>query len=148
MLLAALFENTAEMSANLLRFSQSLTVNSRHVLVYENPALQAKAKACIPVNELLTKANKESPDPRVIRDALLIELLNWFKHEFFKWFDRAHCQACNQPMDSKGEGEPTMEDILHGANRVELYQCSKCGSVDRFPRYNDPGLKSCDYPCS
>nr|CAG4634793.1 EOG090X06HD [Alona affinis] len=127
------------MSANQLQFSQTLTVNSRHVLVYENPALQAKAKACVPVNELLSRANKQAPDPTAIRDALLVELLNWFKNEFFKWFDAAQCQACNRPMESQEPGVPSTEDVLYGANRVENYECSQCRATDRFPRYNDPG---------
>lgn len=122
-------------------FNQRLVINSRHVLVYENPALQAKAKASVPLNELLSKAKNQchSTDSQVLRDALLIELLNWFKNEFFSWFDAAHCQVCNVSMQNRGNGVPTSEDVRYGANRVESYLCGTCGATDRFPRYNDPG---------
>ncbi len=29
------------------------------------------------------------------RDALLLELLAWFKHEFFAWVDTVRCGECN-----------------------------------------------------
>lgn len=38
-------------------------------------------------------------------------------------------------------GQPTAEDLRWGASRVELYGCNLCGTVTRFPRYNDRTLK-------
>lgn len=32
---------------------------------------------------------------------------------------------------------PTPEDRARGANTVELYKCSQCESLTRFPRYGD-----------
>nr|CAG4641704.1 EOG090X06HD [Eurycercus lamellatus] len=129
------------MSSNLEDFSQRLFINSRHVLKYENPSLQAKAKACIPLSELLsrTKESCESTeDSLLFRDALLVELLNWFKNEFFSWFNAAHCGSCDKPMYNSGHKVPTAEEVRFGANLVEQYRCNTCGITDRFPRYNDP----------
>nr|CAG4649340.1 EOG090X06HD [Scapholeberis mucronata]SVE93625.1 EOG090X06HD [Scapholeberis mucronata] len=131
------------MSHLQVEFLQRLTINSRHVLKYENVTLQAKAKACVPLPELLTRTQQNcssdaKSDPKLFRDALLVELLTWFKNDFFTWFDAAHCNSCNRRMENAGLGVPTAEDVKYGASRVEKFKCSLCGATDRFPRYNDP----------
>nr|SVE75132.1 EOG090X06HD [Daphnia dolichocephala] len=131
------------MSHLQVEFLQRLTINSRHVLKYENHELQSIAKACVPLSDLLARAQQNcsheaASDSKVFRDALLVELLNWFKEDFFTWFDVAHCKSCNRPMQSAGSGVPTADDLRYGAHRVEQFNCSLCGARDRFPRYNDP----------
>nr|CAG4638458.1 EOG090X06HD [Cyclestheria hislopi] len=42
-------------------------------------------------------------------------------------------------MEVRGACQPTTEEIIYGAQRVENYACGKCGQTGRFPRYNDPG---------
>lgn len=132
------------MSHLQIEFLQRLTINSRNVLKYENAELQAKAKACVPLSDLLARAQQAcsrdaKSDTKLFRDALLVELLTWFKNSFFTWFDAAHCATCNSSMQSVGLGVPNAQDVRYGANRVENYKCSTCGATDRFPRYNDPG---------
>lgn len=77
------------------------------------------------------------------REIFIMELLNWFKNDFFQWFDHGSCgnescQRFGQPMSVKGSGQPTLEDMMFGASRVELFHCKLCGSEERFPRYNHP----------
>ena len=122
-------------------FLESLKSNSRHVLRYENASLKAKAKSCIPLSELLSSAKSkcDSNDTKILRDALLLELLDWFKSKFFTWFNAGHCTICNQTMQNMGHVVPSVEDVRYGANRVESYKCERCGATERFPRYNDPG---------
>ena len=132
------------MSHLQVEFLQRLTINSRHVLKYENTDLQTKAKACVPLTDLLARAQQScsseaKTDSQLFRDVLLIELLNWFKNSFFTWFDAAHCSTCNERMQNMGLGVPTASDVRYGAHRVENFKCSSCGATDRFPRYNDPG---------
>lgn len=39
--------------------------------------------------------------------------------------------------ESVGGARPNMAELAYGANRVEIYRCSKCpGAITRFPRYN------------
>ena len=123
-------------------FLESLKSNSRHVLRYENATLKAKAKSCVPLSELLNSAQTkcDSNDTKVLRDALLLELLDWFKNKFFTWFNTGHCASCNQTMQNMGNVVPSAEDVRFGATRVELYKCEGCGATERFPRYNDPGI--------
>lgn len=122
-------------------FLESLKTNSRHVLRYESNQLKEKAKACVPLSELLALAKSKcnSSDSKVLRDALLIELLDWFKNKFFTWFNAAHCNSCNKSMQNMGHVVPSSEDVRYGAHRVESYKCESCGGTERFPRYNDPG---------
>ena len=120
-------------------FQQQLDIESKRVLVYERVDLQLKARACVPLDQLMQKAREQSTCELELRDMLLVELLNWFKQDFFSWFNTAHCNACNVAMIHNGLENPTREDLFFGAERVESYKCAACGKTDRFPRYNDPG---------
>ncbi|CAF0975287.1 unnamed protein product [Rotaria sordida] len=81
------------------------------------------------------------------RDLLLIELLRWFKEEFFTWFDHPNCDRCQKSMDFFQYVQPTREEQEQGgAHKVELYKCSNCSSQYRFPRFNAP-LKLLETRC-
>jgi hypothetical protein len=57
------------------------------------------------------------------RDLLLLELLRWFKEEFFTWFDKPNCDRCQISMNFLEYTQPTREEREIGhANRVELYR--------------------------
>lgn len=124
--------------------------NLSRVQIYERRDLQEKALACIPVSELTRKAQlaminyassatpaKEKRDPG-FRDFLVMELLHWFKESFFSWVDTLKCSHCGGTTTNIGAGEPTANEIAGGASRVELHGCSKCGTHERFPRFNHP----------
>lgn len=124
-----------------LTFQNRIVTESKRVLVYEDINLQAKAKLCVPTSALTIKAQESVATNSNIdlKDAFLIELLEWFKQDFFTWFDTPHCDSCSCDMIANGMAIPSSEDIKYGAHRVELYRCQNCNSVERFPRYNDPG---------
>ncbi|KAL1475802.1 hypothetical protein MTO96_037016 [Rhipicephalus appendiculatus] len=127
-----------------------IKTNLSRVQIYERRDLQEKALACIPVSELTRKAQltminyassatpaKEKRDPG-FRDFLLMELLHWFKESFFSWVDTLKCSHCGGSTTNIGAGEPTADEFAGGASRVELHGCSKCGTHERFPRFNHP----------
>ncbi|KAG8516247.1 Peptide-N(4)-(N-acetyl-beta-glucosaminyl)asparagine amidase, partial [Galemys pyrenaicus] len=124
-----------------------LRSNIQHVLVYENLALQEKALACIPVQELkrrsqekLSRAKKLDKGTNLSdEDFLLLELLHWFKEEFFHWVNDILCSKCGGQTKSRGESLfPNDDELKWGANRVEDHYCDKCQFSNRFPRYNHP----------
>ncbi|CAL4065500.1 unnamed protein product, partial [Meganyctiphanes norvegica] len=127
----------------------TLKTEFERVMIYENTSHQEKARKVIPVNELSQRARKslqaanKSDDkdskPLDFQDYLLLELLSWFKNDFFRWFDVPHCSHCQMKMVSAGSLTPTQEDLEWGANRVEGSRCQKCGASHRFPRINHPG---------
>jgi peptide-N4-(N-acetyl-beta-glucosaminyl)asparagine amidase len=124
------------------------------VLLYENPAMQFMAKRCIPIGALQELAAKKEDAMKAalkegdadsktklpnFNDFVLLELMNWFKTQFFNWVDAPPCEVCGSATEARGSAEPTPEDLKYGATRVENYWCSKCSRYERFPRYNHPG---------
>lgn len=72
-------------------------------------------------------------------DHLLLELTQWFKRDFFRWFDCGWCDNCRCNMASKGSVPPTKHELEGEANNVEYFQCQMCGRDGRFPRYLNVG---------
>ena len=117
--------------------------------MYEDVALQHKARACIPLDELREKARKRcdaarQPNTRSssavvdLQDMFLLELLAWFKQTFFDWVNAPKCDGCGGSMQAAGMVEPTPQELRWGASRVENYLCGMCRTHTRFPRYNHP----------
>ncbi|CAG0894471.1 unnamed protein product [Darwinula stevensoni] len=117
----------------------TLRVHSADVMQYERPELRKKARSLIPVRELETQAEAKAPSESDFCDFLLLELMHWFKQEFFSWFNAPTCPQCSLEMSSIGHLEPSPEELLWGGSRVEGYQCQQCLTTSRFARYNHPG---------
>uniref|UniRef100_A0A2K5MTR6 Peptide-N(4)-(N-acetyl-beta-glucosaminyl)asparagine amidase n=1 Tax=Cercocebus atys TaxID=9531 RepID=A0A2K5MTR6_CERAT len=124
-----------------------LQSNIQHVLVYENPALQEKALACIPVQELKRKSQEKLSRVRKLdkgtnvsdEDFLLLELLHWFKEEFFHWVNNILCSKCGGQTRSRDRSLlPNDDELKWGAKKVEDHYCDACQFSNRFPRYNNP----------
>ncbi|KAG5346346.1 NGLY1 amidase, partial [Acromyrmex charruanus] len=134
-------------------FFDRIVGHFRDVLYYEDPNLQKKAKRVVPVVQLeiatMTKMrdlqksfkleNAEATFSQfeaelIAKDLFLLELLHWFKYEFFKWVNNPKCPTCFT--------ECTYENVIHSINphcsRIELYRCQKCNIVVEFPRYTHP----------
>lgn len=130
------------------RFFSKIQNSLVHVLMYEDPTLQKKARAIIPVETLkkeahrkleeIKKAEKAAVTSIDFRDLMLLELLAWFKNSFFSWVDAPKCDNCGGETQSVGMAEPTPDEIQWQANRVENYKCNRCQRFVRFPRYNHP----------
>ncbi|KAI2528625.1 N-glycanase 1 [Homo sapiens] len=120
-----------------------LQSNIQHVLVYENPALQEKALACIPVQELKRKSQEKLSRARKLdkginisdEDFLLLELLHWFKEEFFHWVNNVLCSKCGGQTRSRDRSLlPSDDELKWGAKEVEDHYCDACQFSNRFPR--------------
>ncbi|KAJ8335198.1 hypothetical protein SKAU_G00408370 [Synaphobranchus kaupii] len=113
---------------------------------YESPALQQKALECVPLPRLraaaqrrLQQAQEAEPECGLSgQDMLLLELLGWFKGEFFSWVNCLLCSHCGGPTQSAGSLPPSAEDLRWDAGRVENHRCNACQNSTRFPRYNNP----------
>lgn len=151
--------------------SGTLQSNFQHVLLYENPELQQKARSCIPYKQLLSAAQQklklaqeaETGSCHVTtcsimyfwwnaekwwicfgicvecklgeEDFLVLELLRWFKHDFFSWVDCLPCNSCGGPTQNSGSLSPAIDDLRWGAERVENHYCQSCQLCTRFPRF-------------
>uniref|UniRef100_A0AAR5PYV4 Peptide-N(4)-(N-acetyl-beta-glucosaminyl)asparagine amidase n=2 Tax=Dendroctonus ponderosae TaxID=77166 RepID=A0AAR5PYV4_DENPD len=116
-------------------------------LRYESPELLARARQLVPVIELelaaqsrfrvLQKQSKlnQVELPVSIQEMLILELLRWFKEDFFTWVDSPLCENC--------QGESTFSHMATDPNlnaytkRVEMHRCSQCHHLSPFPRYED-----------
>ncbi|TRY66944.1 hypothetical protein TCAL_03733 [Tigriopus californicus] len=128
-----------------LEFFQKLEAEKSHVLKYEDPNAQDLARQVIPVGKLedLARAKFDqvkAQDPNVqdplLNDLVLLELMNWFKTDFFTWMDAPKCDSCGGKTDHAGYRVPTQVEQIDGAGRVEGYNCSICQKEIRFPRYH------------
>jgi peptide-N4-(N-acetyl-beta-glucosaminyl)asparagine amidase len=97
----------------------------KRVQSYEDKNLRHYIRSSIiPLDDFNRKiSNKKTSTDIDKRDLLLIELLRWFKEEFFTWFDKPNCNRCKISMKFVNYTEPTREERNNGdASRVELYQ--------------------------
>uniref|UniRef100_A0A3B3CP77 Peptide-N(4)-(N-acetyl-beta-glucosaminyl)asparagine amidase n=1 Tax=Oryzias melastigma TaxID=30732 RepID=A0A3B3CP77_ORYME len=139
-----LFEMGFEESS--MGFFLILQSNFQHVLQYESPELQQKARSVIPHQELadaaergLKQAREADPGCKLgAEDFLVLELLRWFKLDFFSWVDSLPCSRCGGPTQNAGSLSPSSDDLHWGAQRVENHFCQPCQLSTRFPRYNNP----------
>lgn len=113
-----------------------------HDTTNKNLALQA-----IPV-ETLKKQAQERLDQKGIpaerrelefKDELIRQLLHWFKNQFFTWVNAPKCSFCAGETKLIGGAHPNQEEHRYHAGTVEVYSCTVCSTVTRFPRYNHPG---------
>ncbi|XP_074918567.1 peptide-N(4)-(N-acetyl-beta-glucosaminyl)asparagine amidase isoform X2 [Chelonoidis abingdonii] len=136
---------SAAMEAETI-FFKTLQSNFQHVQVYENQSLQKKALASIPVQALKERAQEKLAQAKKMDggthvnedDFLLLELLQWFKDEFFQWVNNLPCSKCGGQTESKGILSPNDEDLRWNASKVENHHCNQCKVSNRFPRYNNP----------
>ncbi|XP_072781826.1 peptide-N(4)-(N-acetyl-beta-glucosaminyl)asparagine amidase isoform X2 [Taeniopygia guttata] len=140
-----LFEMGFQEAANILKTLQ--TKFEGLVLMYENPSIQQKALAAIPLQELKSKAQKKLAQATRLdkgahvneEDFLLLELLDWFKTSFFHWVNSLPCSRCGGQTEPKSDYLlPTDDDLRWDASRVENHYCNQCQLSNRFPRYNNP----------
>ncbi|KAM6899468.1 peptide-N(4)-(N-acetyl-beta-glucosaminyl)asparagine amidase [Xenentodon cancila] len=129
-----------------MSFFVTLQSNFQHVMQYENPELQQKARSVIPHQELssaaqykLKEAQEADPECKLgIEEFLVLELLRWFKKDFFSWVDCLPCSQCGGCTQNTGSLSPSADDLRWGAQRVENHFCQSCRLSTRFPRYNNP----------
>ncbi|XP_026415030.1 peptide-N(4)-(N-acetyl-beta-glucosaminyl)asparagine amidase-like isoform X2 [Papaver somniferum] len=113
-------------------------------LMYEDPTRQQAARKMVPVDELeekalvsLAKEGNFKPSKAEQDHAFLLQLLFWFKQSF-RWVNAPPCDGCGSGTINCGMTNGLPSEIQYGGSRVELYRCSSCSRVTRFPRYNDP----------
>uniref|UniRef100_A0A8C6TNH4 Peptide-N(4)-(N-acetyl-beta-glucosaminyl)asparagine amidase n=1 Tax=Neogobius melanostomus TaxID=47308 RepID=A0A8C6TNH4_9GOBI len=133
-------------SLSSMNFLVTLQSNFQHVMVYENPEIQRKARSSIPHEQLSSNAEKRMQEAKEAdpgckvgkEDFVVLELLRWFKQDFFSWVDALPCSRCGGRTQNTGALSPSTEDLRWGAQRVENHFCQTCQLSNRFPRYNNP----------
>ncbi|PRP84896.1 hypothetical protein PROFUN_07550 [Planoprotostelium fungivorum] len=133
-----------QMNQEQRQMLQRLMSGFSTVSQYEDPTMQAKARSTVPLKELKERVKKALGD-RVVdessppfRSELLKQLVFWYKHEFFSWCNSPKCNQCGGETKGIGGAQPDRQEAMHQAHVVEVYRCTVCNSITRYPRYNDP----------
>ena len=86
----------------------------------------------------LEKRESENTNAQLDYDDLLVlELLHYFKNDFFTWVNNPKCSCGSEDVESKG-GKRGTPGNLDQISIIEVYQCKRCGQLVEFPRINNP----------
>lgn len=114
------------------------------VRLYEDLVRQEAARKTVSKEELeekalvsLAKEGNFKPSKAQEDHAFLLQLLFWFKQSF-RWVNEPPCDRCGNNTVSQGMGAALPSELGFGGSRVEIYRCTFCRTITRFPRYNDP----------
>ncbi|XP_014365605.2 peptide-N(4)-(N-acetyl-beta-glucosaminyl)asparagine amidase [Papilio machaon] len=118
-----------------------------NVLLYERDDVQEKARELMPLVSLELKAiervrdhqrklkvGEVEGDDLSFELALLLELMAWFKNEFFEWIDKPECEFCGGETAISSVGQRKLETETC---TVEVFKCKSCERDTLFPRFND-----------
>lgn len=92
------------------------------------------------VEEREQSAAREGRTGLAYEDFIVLQLLQYFKKDFFTWFDKPECTSCDNGLASvrfKDVSLPPSPNP-HDIGRIENYICDECAKTYTFPRYNDP----------
>ena len=103
------------------------------MLIYEDADLKRKALRCIPAERLRQDAeqkysnykssNHGDAQPFDLNEFLLVELLAWFKNEFFSWVNQAVCESCgNASTVFRMNAAPNHSEQTWMVSNVEVYE--------------------------
>lgn len=116
-----------------LTFANRLNQSFNHVMIYEDHDLRNKCLQKIPATKLQSSArakylsyteNNQEIAPYDERDFLILELLDWFKNEFFRWTNQPDCPSCNsnKNMIFLKNDKPNFNEATWNASNVEVYK--------------------------
>uniref|UniRef100_A0A0K6S5Q1 Uncharacterized protein n=1 Tax=Chromera velia CCMP2878 TaxID=1169474 RepID=A0A0K6S5Q1_9ALVE len=105
---------------------------SNHAKCYLREDFQAQARAVMPMSALSQTDGSPLEKTKV--------LCEWFKKDFFSWVNTLPCQLCGAKQTKNiGIVGPITEEEREGwASRVEQHKCTKCETITRFPRFQNP----------
>lgn len=136
-------------SSNIRQVQQSMSqpmIKSIHTHLnclqpYESPAALDKALESIDLGKIyenVDRREKENSNHKLnYDDFVVLELLRYFKNDFFTWVNSPSCPCGSTEVLNKGAKLP------NGPNPdqisiIEVYECKKCHRIVEFPRINNP----------
>ena len=120
--LIAKFEQLKQANSIKLKLNQQ---NSNFIKNYnQNNLLIAKQEIPIFIRNLSSKKDQ------------IIKLLNWFKSDYFQWVNNPVCCSCKSTKTILLSTESaSIQESYFDVSRTEIYKCSDCFLLTRFPRY-------------
>ncbi|KAI5969357.1 PNG1 [Candida margitis] len=109
---------------------------------YKDPAALDKALDTIDlakIYENVERRERENTNPKLkYDDFVVLELLRYFKHDFFTWVNSPSCQCGSPDMVNRGIKRPDSANNPDLVSIIEVYQCRNCNHTVEFPRINNP----------
>ncbi|EGW32864.1 peptide-N(4)-(N-acetyl-beta-glucosaminyl)asparagine amidase [Spathaspora passalidarum NRRL Y-27907] len=139
--------NHAELQESLvLPVCQSIHVHANCVDVYKNPNYLNEVLDTIDLATIYMNVDKRENEPDKnpnlkYDDFVVLELLQYFKHNFFTWVNTPKCPNCQDEKNVESKGSIPFNRTLPNPDEisiVEHYQCFQCGTNIQFPRINNP----------
>jgi len=137
-------------AASIREIEQSVSlpvVKSLHTLSnclarYDDPNALDKALDAIDlanIYENVERRERESTNPALsYDDFVVLELLRYFKHDFFKWVNSPSCQCGSSEVVNSGIKRPDPSNNPDEISIIEVYRCQKCNQYVEFARINNP----------
>ncbi len=111
-------------------FFNQLKIFLQRVLSYENENLLKMARSVIPIDELKRRRPSDVNTEFEKEFGLLIELMQWFKFEFFEWMNVPLCPKCNSASNFQGCQLETGDSL---SDRAEVRICCYVFRKSRRP---------------
>lgn len=133
-----------------VEFGQLLFSLSAYPMRWEDPTCLDVALQTVPLDRIYSEADEgflaqeKQADNDAIgwgrEDFIIKAMMHWFRRDYFTWVNNPPCPACLSSTIAQGMTEPTLDELAHDAQAVELYQCVNpvCHTYERFPRYRSP----------
>lgn len=96
----------------------------------------------------MVKVAREAGTTKSEQEKQILALLRWFKEDLFTWVNKLPCDFCKVKAGGARklieQEENTTLARVESANssespgdcsRVEVYQCTRCNNLSRFPRF-------------
>ncbi|RLV92992.1 Peptide-N [Spathaspora sp. JA1] len=134
-----------EQSLNL-PVCQSVHLHANCVDMYKNPDFINEVLDTIDLPSIYMNVDKRENEPdkdKNLRydDFVVLELLQYFKHNFFTWVNTPKCPRCQDDKNVQNKGSTRFDPVLPNPDEISItehYQCFQCGTNIQFPRINNP----------
>lgn len=132
------------LSSNDKQFIQSFANLTKFIERYENQQDLDLVLDTIDLSKIYQGADKRELDKSrdtnlYYEDFLVLELLDFFKNQFFKWINKPECSTCGKSGDNiirTGTGTPQKHNPDE-ITIIEQYRCQACKTDVAFPRINN-----------
>ncbi|AMD20834.1 HDR092Cp [Eremothecium sinecaudum] len=106
---------------------------------YDNDYLQSRVLDTFDLDLIYANVDAKNVADDEYQDALVNELLRYFKEDFFSWCNSPICVRCQtaEHQSNIQPDSPNAAEMPFQCTVVERYICGHCNGVTRFPRYND-----------
>ncbi|KAI5955395.1 PNG1 [Candida theae] len=135
--------NLSEVQRSMsLQMMKSIYTHLNCLESYENANSLDKALDAIDLAKIYESVDRREQEKTNTKlnydDFVVLELLRYFKHDFFKWVNSPSCPCGSTDVSTVGVKRPDSANNPDQISIIEIHQCQKCHHQIEFPRINNP----------